>query len=163
MFGLSFLTMIAVATVLFFNSCEQDPCKDVICVNGTCVSGICDCDAGYEGSDCGTESRAQFIGTYSVSGTVACEVTPDGTITNAVLSITNSASDVTKIVINFAGQLTIIGTVTGSSVTIESQTVGSFTYTGNGTVSGNNITMTLNEFDPSIPETCIYNFSGPKQ
>src|SRR2546421_8302190 len=75
-FGMSILTVIAVATVMFINACTSDPCKDVVCQNGgNCVSGTCVCTAGYEGTNCETESRAKFLGSYtahdvcSVSGT----------------------------------------------------------------------------------------------
>lgn len=162
-FGVSLLTMIALATVLFYNSCTDDPCKDVVCVNGECVDGTCACDAGYEGTDCSTEQRAKFIGVYSVTGTVTCPVTGGGTIPTSTLNISNSSSDVSKIVIDFAGALTVIGTVTGTSLTIESQLVSGFTYTGSGSINGNNITLAINEFDGTIPETCVYNLTGPKQ
>jgi hypothetical protein len=163
-YGLSLLTVIATVTIMFFNACSSDPCKDVNCgANGNCVDGTCVCDNGYEGTDCSTEVRTKFVGTYSVSGTITCPVSGNGTINNSVLTISNSSSDITKIVIDFAGQLTITATTEGTSLTIESQSVNGFTYTGNGSISGNNITMTLNEFDPGYNETCIYNFSGPKQ
>ncbi len=45
-------------------SCK-DACKDVTCLNGaTCDDGVCQCTEGYEGDDCGTESRAKYFGTY---------------------------------------------------------------------------------------------------
>ncbi|MEO5674696.1 MAG: calcium-binding EGF-like domain-containing protein [Chitinophagales bacterium] len=164
MMGLSFLTVIATATIMFFNSCSSDACKDVNCGTfGNCVDGTCICDAGYEGDNCETESRAKFVGTYTVSGTITCPISGDGTITNSVLTLTNSSGSVSDVVINFAGVLTINGTVTGTSITVASQSVGAFTYTGSGSISGSNITMTLNEFDSGLSETCIYNFSGPKQ
>jgi len=34
---------------------EPDPCADIVCEeNGTCVEGLCECDAGYEGDSCET-------------------------------------------------------------------------------------------------------------
>ncbi len=55
----------------FFSSCEQDPCKDVVCgTNGSCVEGTCNCEAGYEkdaANLCNTMQRAKFIGAWTVA------------------------------------------------------------------------------------------------
>lgn len=80
------------AMALFLGSCkEDDPCEEVTCLNdGTCDDGnciceefyygatcgvrcvngdygdTCACNSGYEGTECDTEMRAKFLGTYSV-------------------------------------------------------------------------------------------------
>lgn len=45
----------------YLSGCKQDPCEEVECLNGTCDSGSCICEPGYEGEDCGTLSRDKFL------------------------------------------------------------------------------------------------------
>ncbi len=158
------LMMFSLATVTFYTSCT-DPCKDVECndPNGTCVEGTCNCEVGYEGDDCGTEERAKFLGTFSVSGTITCPVSGNGTITGTVFTVSNSSSSIQKIVLNFGGALTLTATVNGTSFTIDNSSISGYDYSGQGSISGNNITCTINEYDGALLETCIYSFTGPKQ
>ncbi|MBI4931715.1 MAG: calcium-binding EGF-like domain-containing protein [Bacteroidetes bacterium] len=64
--------LIAIAViVLSVHSCKRDPCRSTNCLNGgICKDGTCDCLSGYEGTDCGTESTAKFIGNYSVTDNI---------------------------------------------------------------------------------------------
>jgi hypothetical protein len=161
------LSLLAVGAMGLY-SCVDDPCKDVDCVNGTCdgVTGACLCDAGYEtGTDgvCNVEERTKFLGAYTISGTITCGVTGNGTLdAGTPMTIATSAAGVDRIAITLAGVLVLNATVDGNAFTITSQTVGGYTYTGQGTISGNNITFTINEDDPSIPEVCVYAVSGSK-
>ena len=162
LFSKSAMSVLALSTALFFSSCK-DECKDVTCNNGgVCVEGACDCAVGYEGTDCSTETRAKFVGTYTVTGTATCPVTGSGPISSTSLVITNSSTANTKIAINVLG-VNLTATVSGSSFTIDQSTQDNFTYTGNGSISGNNLTININEQDPSVPETCVYALNGPKQ
>jgi hypothetical protein len=64
-----FPIMIALTTMT--SGCKKDPCKDATCLNGAaCDDGNCLCTAGFEGTDCGTEQRAKFLGIYN--GTFSC-------------------------------------------------------------------------------------------
>lgn len=48
-----------------------DPCEDVSCLNdGVCDDGTCLCEVGYEGTNCETESRAKYYGTFG--GDLTC-------------------------------------------------------------------------------------------
>ena len=59
-------TFLAVVSTLLMASCATDPCMDVTCLNAsTCSDGTCLCTDWYEGTDCGTEQRTKFLGTYS--------------------------------------------------------------------------------------------------
>lgn len=41
--------------LLFFTTaCEQDKCKNVVCIHGECIDGSCWCDYGYTGKYCET-------------------------------------------------------------------------------------------------------------
>ncbi len=155
--GVSFLSMVALATVLFFNSCTDDPCKDVVCVNGDCVSGTCACDLGYEGSDCSVKSVTKFVGAYS-----AIDVCSSGTYQYNSTIAASSTTINGLIITNFGGfgsTLTAIATVDGSNVTVPSQSLGGvnvsgsgvlnsaatqiqFTYTANDGVNSDNCTST---------------------
>ena len=146
------------------NSCTEDKCKDVTCDNGgACVDGTCECADGYEGETCQTETRAAFFGNYSVaSGTVTCPVSGDGNISQGTpVVISTSSSSILKVAIVFAGT-SLTGTVNGSNVTIDQSTLNNFTYSGTGSISGNTLTMSINEQDPSVPETCVYSFTATK-
>ena len=45
---------------------ETDPCEGVNCLNGgDCDDGNCYCPDWYEGSNCGTQSRAAYYGIYT--------------------------------------------------------------------------------------------------
>ena len=84
---LQILGVAAIATIGMV-SCDTDACKDVDCgLNGTCVEGDCECDLGYSGVACATENRAAFVGTVNLSGTVACGVSGNGTISSTATTI----------------------------------------------------------------------------
>jgi len=146
------------------NSCTEDKCKDVTCSNGgVCMDGTCDCADGYEGTTCQTEQRAKFLGNYSVSaGTVSCDSTGNDIINQgAPVSISTSSSSISKVSIVFAG-ISLTGTVNGSNITVDQATLNNFTYSGTGSINGNILTMSINEQDPTIPETCVYSFTASK-
>lgn len=121
------------------NSCK-DPCKDVECLNaGTCEEGICSCVTGYEGDDCGTETRTKFFGTYAFSETCS----PSGPDSYTV-TVNTSSTAVTDIKIsNIYNQGIIVNaSISGSTLTIPSQAFGSATISGSGTISGNTLNLT---------------------
>ncbi|HNR56049.1 MAG TPA: calcium-binding EGF-like domain-containing protein [Flavobacteriales bacterium] len=147
--------LIGLSASLAFTGCkkdEDDPCDNVVCQNGgTCNSGSCSCASGYEGSTCGTEVRAKFIGQYN--GTLSCPGV-NGTVN---MTITNSAAGITTIVFN-DGADTWTGTVSGSSVNIPTQTLsGGATISGSGQLAGLILTLNFN----LAGNTCTY--SGTKQ
>ncbi len=74
-FQFLFLSIILTAG-LVVSSCSSDPCDDIICVNGSCNEGICDCAEGWKGPSC-DEVDYNFIGEYRSTsiGSVTC---PDG-------------------------------------------------------------------------------------
>jgi hypothetical protein len=55
-------------TVALFQSCEDDPCEGVTCLNdGICLDGTCDCSTGYSGADCGTHCSSDIVGTWDIT------------------------------------------------------------------------------------------------
>jgi hypothetical protein len=72
--------------VIVVSSCKKDPCDDISCLNGgTCNDGTCACAEGYEGTTCGTEERAKFLSTYSVT-----ETCPSGNLSYSSVVSTSS-------------------------------------------------------------------------
>lgn len=138
-----------------------DLCKDVNCNDGACVEGDCVCNTGYEGTNCETEQRAKFVGNYTLD-----ENCPSGPVTGWGASISNSGSGVTKVTITgFGGfecpdEITVIGTVNGTDVTIDSGQsfcAGTLSITsGSGTMnaSGTVLTVTYTYSIGGQSETC---------
>jgi len=151
MIGISFLGVIAVVTVMFFNACTSDPCKDVTCLNGgTCVSGTCDCATGYEGTDCSTISRDKFTDTWTVNED--CSLSAPASY---IVSISNGTGITDVLISNMWDAFTnsVAATVNGNTITIASQEPDNdgFTVSGSGSISsdGNTITMSYTVTDTS--------------
>lgn len=149
--GLAILTS---AMTLTYTGCKTEGCTDPTATNY-------DDKADDDDGSC-TYERDALIGSYSVSGTIACGVTSGGTVSGQSLNITESTASTSKIVIQFSG-ISLTCTVAGTSFTIDNQTVDGYDYTGNGNVNGNTINITINEYDVSIPETCIFTMNGSRQ
>ncbi|MBL0315977.1 MAG: calcium-binding EGF-like domain-containing protein [Flavobacteriales bacterium] len=155
------MTFAALAIV----SCKKedpDPCENVTCQNGgSCNNGSCSCATGYEGATCGTEQRAKFIGSFSAS-----ESCTSGNY-NYSFTVSNSGTGVSNVVLtNFGGVTgTLSATISGSSITIPSQTIDvtgvAVTFSGSGQISGNIMTIsyTLSANGGSDPctATCTKN------
>lgn len=132
----SFMAVAAFAAITFVSSCTKT------------------CDEGFEGDKCDTEIRAKVIGTYNVDEN--CTSTGDADYS---VTITNSGTDVTKVLINpFGGYPASTGTVSvdGTSLTIASQTTGGYTFSGSGTINngGASISVTYTVSDGTDSETC---------
>jgi len=144
MIGISFLGVIAVVTVMFFNACTSDPCKDVTCLNGgVCNSGTCTCATGYEGTDCSIISRDKFKGTWTVQDN--CSMSGTGSY---VVTITSGSAITDVLITNVWGQFTnsTLATVSGNTISIASQQPDNdgFAVSGSGTISTDGNTITMN-------------------
>ncbi len=116
------------------------------------------CEPGYEGSDCKTEVREKFIGAFQ--GDEICGTGND----NYTITIAKPGTeDVLKVTFTnvYNQALTAVGTVDGSSFTVESQTVAvGITVSGSGSVSGSNLTFTYSINDGTNANNCT--FTGTK-
>ncbi|MEX1189665.1 MAG: hypothetical protein WED33_10435 [Bacteroidia bacterium] len=148
------LAILTTAMTLTYTGCKTEGCTDPTATNY-------DDKADDDDGSC-TYERDALIGSYTVSGTIACGVTGGGTVSGSSLTITESTASTSKIVVAVF-DVSLTCTVAGSSFTIDNQTISGFDYTGNGNVSGNTINVTVNEFDNSIPETCVYTLNGSRQ
>jgi hypothetical protein len=146
--ALSIFLTLGAFTAVTVTSCNTDECKDVVCNNGgTCVGGSCSCLTGYEGVNCQTEVRASYAGDYKGSGTD----NSGGTYTNWTISFASAgttATNMNMILKNGAGATVLtlpVQLTTNTTYQITSTTVGSFTYSGSGTVSPTVATATINQ------------------
>lgn len=134
----------------------KDECADVVCQNGgTCNEGICACATGYEGTECATETRAKFLGTYS-----AAESCTSGNYPPFTITIVSSSTGVRNVIINnFYGiGLSVSATVSGSSLNIPNQTITEdgvpIAISGSGQLAGNILTMTYTLSSGAESDTC---------
>jgi hypothetical protein len=162
--SLTLLLALAIGFTTLLNSCKQDLCKDVVCLHGgVCdpLTGGCDCVAGYEGTDCGTEMREKFVGSYQVSDN--CSIS--GTSTYNVTVVDGAA--VTQVSIsNFwdAFVNAVIADIDGNTITIPSQepdnddfTVqgqGTYTAKSDGTLASISFSYTITDESIPISDVC---------
>lgn len=145
------------STAIVFNACNQDPCKDIICKNnGVCRDGVCKCALGFEGPFCATKMYEKFIGTfdgyYRCNGlvpklrtlVVAPEPQPNRV---AIYHIFENTDDV------------MYATINVEKITLDTQTVGNYVYSGNGYINGLDITLFVQQLNltDSVFNTCTYN------
>jgi hypothetical protein len=137
---------------IFLNGCK-DPCKDADCVNGICTEdpddrkeAVCNCSAGYEGSNCSKGINAKLSGQYTVDETCTLngqrsytiEIAPKtGTTNQFILSgLYNLGSiyEVTAVMGTDGASFTIARQDHGSGFDIESN---------NGTLTSDGKSLTL--------------------
>ena len=142
--------LILFLTVALFQSCEDDPCEGVVCLNdGICFDGTCDCSTGYSGADCGTHCSAAIIGIWDVTSgnTGACDLE----------SYTFAAGSTdTEILIT----VTVTGGATASATGTLSFDCATMTYEVSGFFSGA-ITFNGNTLTDVVDAGCT--FSATKQ
>ncbi|MEY2899643.1 MAG: hypothetical protein RL138_1696 [Bacteroidota bacterium] len=160
---LMFVAVFATAAMFYLNSCVKDPCKDVVCQNGgTCLSGTCSCATGYEGTNCETAMRDKFI---NASGYSAVENGSASGASTYTLNITTNSNSVDKVYISNVWstfQNTVNATISGSTITFARQSPDNdgFYVEGNGTISGNSITVSYTVTDETSTPIVTDNVTG---
>ena len=129
-------------------SCNQDPCKDVVCGDeGTCLEGTCDCNTGWEKDSaglCNTAWADKFVGTNVASEDVCTAGSVNaGTFTyNTTVTKTNATTLSTTNLFGYGATNTINIDVTSSAdVSINDTDVAGRVFTGTGTKVGNVLTI----------------------
>jgi hypothetical protein len=148
--------MMAVATTISLTSCKTDGCTDPTATNY-------DDKADNDDGTC-TFERDLFLGTYNNIIESCDNISP-----SAPYSITISASSsntVTVNISNFANtDVTVNGTVSGTNLTIPSQTFtdidGTFILAGNGSTNatGTTLTMSYSYSQDGVTSTCSFTAS----
>jgi len=123
-------------TVVLFQSCEDDACEGVTCLNdGICLDGTCDCSTGYSGADCGTHCSEDIIGTWDITSGMSANC-------NLVSYTLAAGATDRKILITITDDGGIMASGTGtlsfdcSTMTYELPNL----FTGNMTFTGNTLT-----------------------
>ena len=113
------------------------------------------CESGYEGSNCTTEARAKYYATYS--GTAVT----NGNNASVDCIITQGTSGIHSLIVqggltNGVGLEAILATNNDGTFVINPQVINSsFTVSGSGLFSGNNVNVTLN-----YPSSVTTTFTG---
>jgi hypothetical protein len=160
----SLLAVASLAFGLFIMNACSDPCKDVTCLNGgVCDEGDCICATGYEGTDCGTEMRTKFLGSYSFIDGCYPGTTTSSTIATSVDGV--NRVNVTNILGTSLGG-TAKATINGTNITIPSQSVNDidndvWTVEGmsTGTLTSNSFSISVKFIFGTTTETCLLTFT----
>lgn len=73
-----FVFSLLLVTIVFNDSCRDeviDECEGVVCDNGNCVLGTCDCNYGWEGTDCDVKRISSLYGEWT--GELKCLTNTD--------------------------------------------------------------------------------------
>ena len=147
--------------LMTFNSCTDDPCENVACVNGTLVEAgdncSCDCDEGFSGADCTVEDLCVtnnvncLNGGTCVDGTCACASGYEGDSCQTLSSAKFVGSYEVDDVCSESGSNNYNVTITASSVNADQVLISNFwdAFLNNvvATVDSNEITIASQEPD----------------
>lgn len=174
------ILMMAIATTISLTSCKTDGCTDSSATNyddkadnddGSCIIKGCmdptatnfNFKATENDGSCKFE-RDLFLGTYNNIIESCDNISP-----SAPYSITISASSSNTVTVNISNfgnaSVTVNGTVSGTSLSIPSQTFtdsfGTFTLAGNGSTNagGTTLTMTYSYVQDGLTSSCSFTAS----
>jgi hypothetical protein len=150
------LLVMAIATTISLTSCKTEGCTDPTATNY-------DEKADTDDGSC-TFERDLFLGTYNNIIETCSGIDP-----SSPYSITISASSSNTVSVNISNfgnaSVTVDGTVSGTSLSIPSQTFtdsfGTFTLAGNGSTnaSGTTLTMTYSYIQDGVTSSCSFTAS----
>jgi len=120
----------------------SDPCDDIVCVNGSCNEGICECAEGWKGASC-NEVDFNFVGEYRSTqfGLAECpnpndEFTLETNNDNQVCNTANNVTSCLEVLLRFNDDgtyfLNVIEVTISGGITRGDPTVIRDTYTTNG-------------------------------
>lgn len=145
---LAALGAVAVFTTVTVTSCNNDPCKGIVCAyGGTCAEGDCICPSGYEGTHCEIVTREKFRGVWTVF--------ENGTVTNPAqyeITFVNGAGSTEMTISNFYNRFPgndINVRVKGDTLLIPQQVINNYTIEGWGILK-------WEDFYPEHGELTVY-------
>jgi hypothetical protein len=158
--GFGKLTHIAgLAVMLAFVAFTGTGCKKEGCTDDTAINY--DEKADEDDGSCEFE-RDAFIGTYEIDISSVCDNPIDETNENNLsmtITANNGATNLVNINID-SGLINLVGTISGSTITIQNQSVEGYSYSGNGTINGTVFFISFDEEDSS--GNCNYEIDGTK-
>ncbi|MEX0810650.1 MAG: hypothetical protein WD048_00450 [Chitinophagales bacterium] len=155
----SSVLLLFVSFFMLLQSCDRDPCSDVICTGpeSYCVSGICQCPDGYEGPNCDILSQDKYIGNYNVN-----ESCNPGTPRGWTFSYISPGNGINKVNISNALNtgLTAEGVVYGNEIYFDEQNLGSIRFQGRGNYieNANRIVIEYEYYVNGTANKCTANF-----
>jgi hypothetical protein len=152
------LKFFVVSSILLLSSCAKDPCLDVTCLNDSqCDDGTCLCADWYEGTDCGTEERVKYYGTYVGAFNV---YDADGVLIQVNQDSLQVAEGGSINSLDANGMPFVLTTSGSSSFNIPITLMDGGVYQGNG--SFNETSLTVNGTFVIQADTMAFTFSGTK-
>ncbi|MGH1337938.1 MAG: hypothetical protein ACRBFS_17590 [Aureispira sp.] len=127
-------------------SCDQDPCKDVVCgAEGTCIEGSCDCNFGYEKDSadlCNTAWATKFV-KANVPSQDTCYGNNNGVfLYNTTVTMDDATTLSTSNLFGYTASNIIKMDVTSSTdISINYTDVAGRVFTGTGSKVGNVLTL----------------------
>ena len=120
--------------IFAFYSCNKKDAQEIVC------------DLGFEGTDCKTEIRSKFYGTYAVEQNCS----GSSTTVNYNCLISGVTGNINQIKFSDFGNLSTLGatdefiaTIDGNSFVIIEKTFSGLTINGSGNISNNVINVTI--------------------
>ncbi len=150
------IILLLFGSTAYFSSCVHDACvaRNVTCKNnGTCRDGDCICPSGYEGDSCQFKVNQKFAGYYKCIRTgFINDNTPYNNDDSICIRANNDKFGITFFSIRDSIIFVYKGTVNDNFITVPEQVIVdtslnpdvSYTVSGNGSLNGEVITLTLN-------------------
>lgn len=144
--------LLVAITALFNLQCSNkdessSSCALTNCINGgTCLNGNCNCPTWYEGDNCGQEVRAKFLGTYKGTINAYDYLHPNG-LNGAVTTAFSTHPEGPQYISMDGSYMKIQLTSPSGTFDIPTQSVGSSTWSGSGSFSGNSVHLEFGGYD----------------
>ncbi len=153
----------SIGSLTLYTSCEKDQCAALQCQNGgNCVSGLCQCASGYEGTRCEIRSMDRYLGTYYGTTTDknfglldTVVITPGNDLVTVNVSMRAFSPDM------FPG--TILQTESGYHIQVAPTYGNNYIKTVNIDLENNKLTLYKSiQYGAGIDTTAPYSFIGYK-
>lgn len=157
--------LILIALLVYFSLSSfmcRDRCKKIICVNGDCVDGTCNCIKGFTGLKCDTLSQSFFIGSFKGNQSVRCEIPgPVSEFDDTITIVSGITSE--DLIINSKWLPPLTATVEyWPNINILNQEINNITYYGIGRINEDNhneLDIWITAINSVTDDTCYHNIN----